>query len=74
MFKMQDSKMSSGSTGVMSDTNEKLDRTNELLEKLIAIQEDVQASQVKLLVLYQRALAFGVIAFVTLILSITSIR
>ena len=45
----------------MSDTDQKLERTNELLERLVSIQEDVQNRQKKFLKLYKLVLIVGAV-------------
>ncbi len=40
----------------MSEIEKKVDRTNELLERLVSIQEDVQSRQKKMLQIYKRVL------------------
>ena len=40
----------------MSDTDQKIDRTNELLEELVTIQKDVRERQIKFLGLYKKVL------------------
>ncbi len=41
----------------MNESSDKLDKTNELLEKLVSIQEDVSARQLKFLKLYKAVLS-----------------
>lgn len=45
----------------MSEIEQKVDRTNELLERIISIQEDLQGRQKKILLIYKRVLLVTVL-------------